>query len=81
MQYGELMESRDCSTAFQAAWVVPAFRPPKEWPPEGRVDFSNYQTRYRPGLDLVLKGVTAQIKSGEKVQPVEGICASRHFTC
>ena len=30
--------------------------PPKEWPQYGVVKFDNYQTRYRPGLDLVLKG-------------------------
>ena len=29
--------------------------------------FENYMTRYRPGLDLVLKGVNAEIKRGEKI--------------
>ncbi|XP_055339686.1 multidrug resistance-associated protein 1-like [Paramacrobiotus metropolitanus] len=51
----------------EAAWVVPSSRPQGDWPPEGRVDFKDYQTRYRPGLDLVLKGVTARIASGEKI--------------
>ena len=32
-----------------------------------QVEFKNYQTRYREGLDLVLKGVSCQILSGEKV--------------
>lgn len=31
------------------------------------MDFCDYQTRYREGLDLVLKGVTCKIKAGEKV--------------
>ena len=32
-----------------------------------QVEFKNYQTRYREGLDLVLKGVSCRILSGEKV--------------
>ena len=27
----------------------------------------DYATRYRPGLDLVLKGINLQIKPGEKI--------------
>ena len=42
-------------------------RPAPMWPEEGRVDIENYSTRYREGMDLVLKGVTAHITGGEKV--------------
>ncbi|XP_046565290.1 multidrug resistance-associated protein 1-like [Haliotis rubra] len=42
-------------------------RPPVEWPEYGRVEFINYMTRYRPGLDLVLKGLHCTIEGGEKV--------------
>ncbi|XP_035824262.1 multidrug resistance-associated protein 1-like [Aplysia californica] len=38
-----------------------------QWPESGDLVLDNYQTRYREGLDLVLKGVTCHIKSGEKV--------------
>lgn len=31
------------------------------------MSFSNYQVRYREGLDLVLKGITCDIQGGEKV--------------
>ena len=31
------------------------------------MEFKDYQTRYREGLDLVLKGVSCRIMSGEKV--------------
>ncbi|OQV12310.1 Multidrug resistance-associated protein 1 [Hypsibius exemplaris] len=51
----------------EADWVNHMFRPPSEWPTEGKVDFEDYQTRYRPGLDLVLKGLDANIYSGEKI--------------
>ncbi|XP_037804292.1 canalicular multispecific organic anion transporter 1-like isoform X2 [Penaeus monodon] len=48
----------------EAAWTAPDT--PASWPDEGRVSFRNYQTRYRPGLDLVLKGITCSFKPGEK---------------
>ena len=38
-----------------------------DWPQEGVVKISDYQTRYRAGLDLVLKGITCDFKAGEKV--------------
>ena len=41
--------------------------PDAEWPSKGRIDFMDYVTRYRPELDLVLRGVTMSIRSGEKV--------------
>ncbi|XP_037804336.1 multidrug resistance-associated protein 1-like [Penaeus monodon] len=49
----------------EAAWTAPDT--PASWPDEGRVSFRNYQTRYRPGLDLVLKGITCSFRPAEKV--------------
>ena len=40
----------------EAPLNMPQQDPPPEWPQYGVVKFDNYQTRYRPGLDLVLKG-------------------------
>ncbi|KAK3829900.1 MAG: ATP-binding cassette transporter 1 [Linnemannia elongata] len=54
----------------EAPETIPYHRPPQEWPAEGRVDFVNYETRYRPGLELVLRGVNCSIRSHEKI----GIC-------
>ncbi|KAL8582638.1 hypothetical protein ACOMHN_028703 [Nucella lapillus] len=54
-------------TPTEAKWVVPGRRPPGDWPDTGSVDFVNYSTRYRPGLDLVIKNVTCHIDGGEKV--------------
>lgn len=58
-EYSELLS--------EASWVLPHHRPVPTWPTEGEVKFSDYQTRYRPGLDLVLKGITCDFKAGEKV--------------
>ncbi|XP_055346995.1 ATP-binding cassette sub-family C member 3-like [Paramacrobiotus metropolitanus] len=51
----------------EAEWIIPSNRPDKDWPTAGQVQFVDYKTRYRPGLDLVLKGVNATVSSGEKI--------------
>lgn len=40
---------------------------PDLWPAEGRVVFTDYSTRYREGLDLVLKHLSFEIKPQEKI--------------
>ncbi|XP_059215146.1 canalicular multispecific organic anion transporter 1 isoform X2 [Centropristis striata] len=50
----------------EAKWITPT-RPPEKWPEAGRVQFDNYKVRYRPGLDLVLHGITCDIHSTEKI--------------
>eukprot|EP00055_Hartaetosiga_balthica_P014402 m.78839 g.78839 ORF g.78839 m.78839 type:complete len:1578 (-) comp8586_c0_seq2:145-4878(-) len=42
-------------------------RPSEAWPDKGVVSFNNYSVRYREGLDLVLHGINANVRSGEKV--------------
>ncbi|KAJ3561287.1 hypothetical protein NP233_g10282 [Leucocoprinus birnbaumii] len=54
----------------EAPHELPDSKTPPEWPSEGAVDFSHYSTRYRPGLDLVLKDVDIRIKPSEKI----GVC-------
>ncbi|KAF8928276.1 hypothetical protein BGZ58_009765 [Dissophora ornata] len=54
----------------EAPEVIKDHRPPQDWPAEGRVEFVNYETRYRPGLELVLRGVDCRIGPHEKI----GIC-------
>uniref|UniRef100_A0A8D0A0W7 ABC-type glutathione-S-conjugate transporter n=1 Tax=Sander lucioperca TaxID=283035 RepID=A0A8D0A0W7_SANLU len=50
----------------EAKWITDT-RPPEKWPEAGRLHFDNYKVRYRPGLDLVLHGITCDIKSTEKI--------------
>ncbi|KAF9438519.1 hypothetical protein BGZ76_007193 [Entomortierella beljakovae] len=40
---------------------------PENWPGEGRVEFRNYSTRYREGLDMVLRNISVTVQPGEKV--------------
>ena len=40
----------------------------QEWPDQGNISFNDYQVRYREGLDLVLKGISCNIRGGEKVR-------------
>jgi len=51
----------------EASWESEPDTITPEWPASGKLVMDNYQTRYREGLDLVLKGVTCNIKSGEKI--------------
>lgn len=37
------------------------------WPRQGKIEFRNFSTRYRPDLDLSLKRLTLVIKGGEKI--------------
>uniref|UniRef100_A0A8D0A031 ATP-binding cassette, sub-family C (CFTR/MRP), member 2 n=1 Tax=Sander lucioperca TaxID=283035 RepID=A0A8D0A031_SANLU len=54
------------SYSLNAKWITDT-RPPEKWPEAGRLHFDNYKVRYRPGLDLVLHGITCDIKSTEKI--------------
>lgn len=51
----------------EAPEIISDRRPPVAWPAKGEVEFSNYSTRYREGLDLVLKNINLDIKSNEKI--------------
>lgn len=51
----------------EAPEVIPKNRPKISWPAHGAVNFNNYSTRYRPGLDLVLKNIHLNIKAHEKI--------------
>ena len=51
----------------EAPFEVPENEPGSEWPEHGVIKLENYQTRYREGLDLVLRGIDFKTRSGEKV--------------
>ncbi|KAH1572694.1 hypothetical protein KXW83_008601 [Aspergillus fumigatus] len=51
----------------EAPDVIFKNRPAIGWPAQGAVTFKDYSTRYRPGLDLVLKDINLDIKPHEKI--------------
>lgn len=55
------------NTPTEAAWEIPERKPSPDWPTVGAVKFVEYSTRYREGLDLVLKGISADVSEGEKI--------------
>ncbi|KAG0071220.1 Canalicular multispecific organic anion transporter 2 [Linnemannia elongata] len=40
---------------------------PPNWPSQGHIRFRNYSTRYREGLDLVLKNISLEILPAQKI--------------
>ena len=54
-------------TPTEAEWQIESTKPPHHWPDTGTLQFKNYSTRYRDGLDLVLKKINIKVKAGEKV--------------
>lgn len=51
----------------EAPEVISKTRPPASWPANGAVSFNNFSTRYREGLDLVLRDINLNIKPHEKI--------------
>ncbi|KAJ7695169.1 metal resistance protein YCF1 [Mycena rosella] len=49
---------------------IPEAKPDESWPAEGKIEFQNYSTRYRPELDLVLNKISMTINPKEKL----GVC-------
>merc|ERR1719411_200613 len=50
----------------EAAWDIQETKPSSDWPREGGIRFDEYSTRYRKGLDLVLRNVDFTLKKSEK---------------
>ncbi|CAG5119030.1 unnamed protein product [Candidula unifasciata] len=53
--------------AMEADWDNLEYRSPPGWPSRGHLQVDNLSLRYREGLDLVLKGISFEIRAGEKV--------------
>ena len=55
------------SLPSEAPDVLFKSRPTVGWPADGRVTFDHFSTRYREGLDPVLKDISLDIKAHEKI--------------
>ncbi|KAK9478295.1 P-loop containing nucleoside triphosphate hydrolase protein [Lipomyces japonicus] len=56
-----------CKLPSEAPDIIANHRPLTNWPISGQVELHDYSTRYRPGLDLVLKGINLIINPREKI--------------
>ena len=54
----------------EAPLILSDSRPKDSWPDKGEIVFDQYSTRYREGLDLVVKDISFTVKPGSKV----GVC-------
>ena len=63
MNYGEVKQE----APFEADKNNKLQTVSEKWPSKGKVEFKNYSTRYREGLELVVKNINAVINPGEKV--------------
>ncbi|KAG6545035.1 hypothetical protein Mapa_013728 [Marchantia paleacea] len=51
----------------EAALIVPENRPAESWIAHGSISFQHLEVRYRTDTPLVLKGISLEIRGGEKV--------------
>ena len=51
----------------EAEWVTNGDKPGADWPTEGSIQFEEYSTRYRRGLELVLRDVSFEVRGSEKI--------------
>ncbi|KAK9139349.1 hypothetical protein Scep_009030 [Stephania cephalantha] len=51
----------------EAPWLLKDYQPPSSWPSHGNIDLKDLQVRYRPNTPLVLKGISLNIRGGEKI--------------
>lgn len=64
-----------CDLSTEAEWHNKTVSVPQNWPTNGNICFAHYSTKYREGLELVLKDIYLTIRSGEKVL-LNTICLS-----
>ena len=55
------------NTPLEAPYEIPETDPDLDWPRQGSVEFRNLSTRYREGMELVLKRISFVIEPQEKV--------------
>ncbi|CAM4943622.1 unnamed protein product [Rotaria socialis] len=51
----------------EASWDIQSEKPPPYWPIKGNIHITNLSTRYRENLQLILKDLSIDIQSGEKI--------------
>ncbi|KAJ7284591.1 ABC transporter [Mycena rebaudengoi] len=55
------------SVEQEAANEVPEKKPPAPWPSRGEIELKDIVLKYRPGLPAVIKGISMNVRAGEKI--------------
>jgi ATP-binding cassette subfamily C (CFTR/MRP) protein 2 len=63
--YVEYLKNREISKIKSKERRALAFK--SDWPEKGEIKFINYKVKYRPNLDLVLRGLTVTFQGGHKI--------------
>lgn len=63
----------------EAPREIPSSQPAEGWPSSGTLELKDVKLRYRPDLPLVLHGISASIKDGEKIGIVGRTGAGVYF--
>lgn len=59
--------------------ALPAYKPPSDWPKEGRVNFIHAYLRYAPDAPPSIKNLNVEFKPGEKIGIVGRTGAGKYF--
>jgi len=51
----------------EAAIDLPEKKPPAPWPSKGQIEMKDVVLKYRPGLPAVIKGISMNVRAGEKI--------------
>ncbi|KAF9234112.1 ABC protein [Melanogaster broomeanus] len=57
----------DTTIPQEAPHEIESSKPPADWPSHGALEFNDVKMSYRPGLPLVLNGISLSVKGGEKI--------------
>ncbi|KAF9221251.1 P-loop containing nucleoside triphosphate hydrolase protein [Gyrodon lividus] len=58
---------RDDTIPQEAPHEIESTKPEAGWPSQGAIEFKNVVMSYRPGLPVILNGISLSIKGGEKI--------------
>ncbi|KAF9237599.1 ABC protein [Melanogaster broomeanus] len=59
--------TRDTTVPQEAPHEIESSKPQSDWPSQGALEFNAVKMSYRPGLPLVLNGISLSVKGGEKI--------------
>ena len=56
-----------CDLEQEPPHEIPGQKPPAPWPSDGKLEIKEAVLKYRPELPLALKGLSMNVRGGEKI--------------